>query len=44
MTDKIKLSELAFHIEEAIQDNLGGQTYWVSAQITNVKRQPNNGG
>jgi exodeoxyribonuclease VII large subunit len=42
MTDKLKLSELVGQIQETIQDNFEGETYWVSAQITNVKKYETN--
>lgn len=37
--EKIKLSELTEQIRDTIQDSFEGQVYWVSAQITNVKKQ-----
>jgi len=38
MTEKIKLSELVEQIQETIIDRFEGEVYWVSAQITNVKK------
>jgi len=40
--DKIKLSELVGQIQDTIQDRFEGEVYWVSVQITNVKRQEAN--
>ena len=42
MTEKIKLSELVEQIQETIQDRFEGEMYWVSAQITNVKKYETN--
>jgi len=38
MIEKIKLSELVGQIQETVQDRFEDEVYWVSAQITNVKR------
>ena len=37
--EQIKLSELVGEIQETIEEQFDAQVYWVSAQITNVKRQ-----
>jgi exodeoxyribonuclease VII large subunit len=37
--EKIKLSELTGQIRDTIQDQFEGELYWVTAQITNVKKQ-----
>lgn len=42
MTEKIKLSELLEQVQETIQDRFEGEVYWVSAQITNVKKYESN--
>lgn len=42
MTEKIKLSDLVEHIKETIQDSFEGEVFWVSAQITNVKKYESN--
>ena len=38
MIEKIKLSQLVEHIQETIFDRFEGEEFWVSAQITNVKK------
>jgi hypothetical protein len=38
MNQKLKLSELVAAIQETIQYQFEGESYWVSAQITNVKK------
>ncbi len=35
---QIKLSELVEQIQDTIQEEFGGEAYWVSAQIMNVKK------
>jgi len=42
MTQKLKLSELVTAIQETIQYQFEGESYWVSAQITNVKKYEGN--
>ena len=42
MTDKIKLSDLIGQIQETIQNEFEGETYWVSARIMNVKKYETN--
>ena len=42
MPEKIKLSELAQQIQETVQDRFEGEEFWVSAQITNVKKYESN--
>ena len=39
MMEKMRLSELAGQIRDTIQDEFEGGFYWVTAQITNVKKQ-----
>ncbi len=40
MSAKIKLSELIEEIQNTIQDRFEGETFWITAQITDVKKQP----
>jgi exodeoxyribonuclease VII large subunit len=42
MFEKLKLSELVEQIQETILDRFEGEEYWVSAQITNVKKYESN--
>ena len=42
MSEKIKLSELVEQIQETVQERFDGEVYWVSAQITNVKKLESN--
>ena len=42
MTEQIKLSELVAQIQETIQERFEGRVYWVSTQITNVKKYESN--
>lgn len=42
MNEQIKLSQLLVQIQETIQDRFEGESYWVSAQITNVKKYESN--
>ena len=39
MSAKIKLSELVEEIQNAIQDRFEGETFWITAQIIDVKKQ-----
>jgi exodeoxyribonuclease VII large subunit len=39
MPSKIKLSELAEHIERTIQSRFDGETFWVTTQIMDVRKQ-----
>ena len=40
MAKKLKLSELVNEIDEALQDRFAGETFWITAEITDVKKQP----
>jgi exodeoxyribonuclease VII large subunit len=40
MPDSIKLSELVNEIDDAIKNRFAGQTFWIKADITDVKKQP----
>ncbi|MCB0397291.1 MAG: exodeoxyribonuclease VII large subunit [Flavobacteriales bacterium] len=40
MPDSIKLSELVNEIDKAIKNRFAGQTFWIKAEITDVKKQP----
>jgi len=40
MGKKLKLSELVNEIDEALQDRFAGETFWITAEITDVKKQP----
>lgn len=42
MNASLKLSDLVGEIQETIQDRFEGEVYWVSAQITNVKKYETN--
>ena len=42
MIEKIKLSELLEEVQETIQGRFEGETYWITAQLTNVKKQESN--
>ena len=42
MKEQIKLSELVDEIQETIMSRFEGDTFWVSAQITNVKKYETN--
>ena len=42
MKEQIKLSELVEQIQETIQNSFEGKAFWVSAQITNVKKYETN--
>ncbi len=42
MPDNIKLSELAEHIQQAIQANFDTDVYWISARVMNVKKYEKN--
>ena len=39
MAKKLRLSELINEIDEAIQNRFAGETFWVTAEITDVKPQ-----
>jgi len=40
MAKKLKLSELVNEIDETLQDRFAGETFWITAEITDVKKQP----
>ena len=40
MPDSIKLSELINKIDDTIKNRFNGQTFWIKADITDVKKQP----
>lgn len=40
MVKQFRLSELVYEIEDAIQDRFAGETFWITAEITDVKKQP----
>lgn len=40
MTEKIKLSALVDKIEEVITESFGEKTFWITAEITDVRKQP----
>jgi exodeoxyribonuclease VII large subunit len=42
MVEAIKLSALVGHIQDTIQNQFEGRAYWVSTQITNVKKYEGN--
>lgn len=42
MTEQIKLSVLVDEIQETIQNRFEGEVFWVTAQITNVKKYESN--
>ncbi|MFA4853575.1 MAG: exodeoxyribonuclease VII large subunit [Bacteroidales bacterium] len=39
MTKRLRLSELVNEIEDAIQNRFAGETFWITAEITDVKKQ-----
>ncbi len=39
MPQQLKLSELVNEIEDAIQNRFAGKTFWITAEITDVKKQ-----
>lgn len=39
MTKRLRLSELVNEIDEAIQNRFAGETFWITAEITDVKKQ-----
>lgn len=40
MPNRLKLSELISEIDDVIQDRFAGETFWITAEITDVKKQP----
>ncbi len=38
MVKQLQLSELVNEIDDAIQTNFGGETFWITAEITDVKK------
>ncbi len=40
MTKRLRLSELINEIDDVIQDRFAGETFWITAEITDVKKQP----
>ena len=40
MTKSLRLSELIGEIDDAIQNRFAGETFWITAEITDVKKQP----
>ena len=40
MPKRLKLSELIGEIDDVIQDRFAGETFWITAEITDVKKQP----
>ncbi len=39
MAKRLKLSELVNEINDAIQKQIAGDTFWITAKITDVKKQ-----
>ena len=39
MTEPIKLSELVSEVDEVIRNRFAGRTFWIKAEITDVKKQ-----
>jgi exodeoxyribonuclease VII large subunit len=39
MTKSVRLSDLVNEIEEALQDRFAGETFWITAEVTDVKKQ-----
>jgi exodeoxyribonuclease VII large subunit len=39
MSKRLKLSELIGEIDDVIQDRFAGETFWITAEITDVKKQ-----
>ncbi len=39
MTKSVKLSELVNAIDDVIQDRFEGETFWITAEVTDVKKQ-----
>jgi exodeoxyribonuclease VII large subunit len=39
MAKRLRLSELVNEIEDAIQNRFAGETFWITAEITDVKKQ-----
>ena len=40
MPKRLRLSELISEIDDVIQDRFAGETFWITAEITDVKKQP----
>lgn len=40
MPKQLRLSELIGEIDDAIQSRFAGETFWITAEITDVKKQP----
>jgi exodeoxyribonuclease VII large subunit len=40
MPKRLRLSELIGEIDDTIQDRFAGETFWITAEITDVKKQP----
>ncbi len=40
MSKQIRLSELAEYIQETIEDRFEGETFWITSEITDVKKYP----
>ena len=40
MPNPIKLSQLASELQETIEDRFEGETFWIKAEITDVKKYP----
>jgi exodeoxyribonuclease VII large subunit len=40
MPKRLRLSELISEIDDIIQDRFAGETFWITAEITDVKKQP----
>jgi exodeoxyribonuclease VII large subunit len=40
MAKRFRLSELINEIDDAIQNRFAGETFWITAEITDVKKQP----
>ena len=38
MPKRLKLSELINEIDDVIQDRFAGETFWIAAEITDVKK------
>ena len=39
MAKRLRLSELVNEIDDAIQNRFAGETFWITAEITDVKKQ-----
>ena len=40
MAKSLRLSELIGEIDDTIQSRFAGETFWITAEITDVKKQP----